>query len=140
MSYGDVKEVARDLTKLALNGSPYWRLLVTGVLALLIAFAAYAQNTHATKQELVALEKRRDDKLAAVIKPITDDIAEIKEQQAKNRLNDISGALLNARRDQCAAAREGRNARGWTERISELAQEYFELTRRTFDIPGCGEV
>lgn len=32
MRYGDLKEAAKDLARLTLNGSPRWRLLVMGCL------------------------------------------------------------------------------------------------------------
>ncbi len=126
MSYSDVKEVARDLTKLALNGSPYWRLAVTGCVMALSATALWGHYNYARAEEV-------DQKIESAVDPIRVDLTSIKIER-------LTDSILSAKRDQCDAVREGRAAQAWTKRIQELSSQYFKMVGRPFEMPTCGEV
>jgi hypothetical protein len=133
MNYSTAKEVARDLTKLALNGSPYWRVGVTVCVLVLGLSAGWGYLNYASADAV-------DDKNTKAIEPLKADVDSIKKRQAKDAINDVTASILNAKRDQCDATREGRNARAWTERLQELMDDYYSLSGKPFAMPTCQEV
>jgi hypothetical protein len=133
MGYSDVKEAARDITKLALNGSPYWRMGVTITVLVIGAAVIWGRYNYAYADDV-------ERKIEQAVAPIRSDIAQMKEEQQRRALADLTDFIMAARRDQCDAARDGRNASAWTKRLAELSDQYYRLAGRSFDIPGCSEV
>lgn len=133
MGYSDIKVIATDLTKAALNGSPYWRVLVTACVFTLSGVAVWGYLNLARSNEV-------SQQINSAIAPLQSDIEAIKERQKKDATNDVTTSIFNAKRDQCDATRDGRNARAWTERIQSLMTDYYLLTGKAFEMPTCQEV
>lgn len=125
MTYSTVKQFGSDLLKLTLNGSPRWRLLVMGSILALSGAAVYANQLYARKSEVDAVQR---------------EINEVQKEQFRSKVRDLTNDLLDARRDQCEAKREGRKAGAWQQHIEGLVYEYRKLTGFSFAMPDCEDV
>lgn len=118
MSYSTVKEAAKDLTKLALNGSPYWRVLVT-IFVLGLCFAtAWGYVNYARAGEVDSIK------------------ADVRDMKAIF----VAQSIITAKRNQCEAIANGRSAVAWTVRLQQLRDEYGRLTQKDFPLLDCSEV
>ncbi len=89
------------------------------------------------------MDIRRDAKLLAVTTEITNmkaTLDQIVRAQRVDRASSLVGQIFDAKRDQCEALAQNRNARVLTERLRSLQYEYSDLLGRTFDTPDCNEV
>lgn len=118
MSYSTVKEAAKDLTKLALNGSPKWRVGVTVFIVGLCFASMWGYVNYARASEVDSIK------------------ADVRDMKAIF----VAQSIITAKRNQCEAIANGRNAVAWTERLQQLRDEYGRLTAKEFPLLDCSEV
>jgi hypothetical protein len=69
-------------------------------------------------------------------------LTEILEGQSKARIRALDTQIVLLRTQQCAAS-QAKNAEVFTflrDRLVELKREYFDLTRRAYDMPNCDQL
>jgi hypothetical protein len=131
MPYDTIKEAAVGLTKLALNGSPYWRLAVTSCILGLCAFSVWGYYAYAHASEV-------DKKIAAAIGPVQQQVADLTEDTKEIVVELLASKIRDAAEARCKAA-PGDRERDNRE-IEALQRKYVKREGQRYDVPECDEL
>lgn len=141
MGYKDIKDAARDLTKAALNGSPYWRVGVTAAVAILAVAIGFVWYHKADAGEVQA-------QVTQALAPIKDDVKQIKQDVSEGKAERrniqellIGDKLLETRQNQCKALLSGDGGViFWTQKLRELKEKFLTAIGKPYETPTCREI
>lgn len=116
-----VKDIAAELFPPGLPRLVRWRLAMFASLMFIYGVLFWMHATHAK---------------AADVSEIAKSVSEIKATL-------LSKEIVDARIRQCAAINAGDtrgSARFWQERLQDLTDQYFKVTKREYPVPSCSEL
>lgn len=128
-----------------------WRLFVAGalwiggVLFLFLVPPLYgllpAEYDHvAWSEDVKEVVKQEVDPLKADVAAVKEETKEIKQKLDDQDEANLLQAILAAKKEQCAAEREGRSAEYWDSELAKLRARYEKITGRRDSVPtNCGK-
>jgi hypothetical protein len=131
MAYDTIKDAAVGLTKLALNGSPYWRVGVTMSVVVLAVFGAWGYHAYARAEDL-------DNRIAAAITPLQQQVADLSSDTKEIVTELLASKIRDAAEARCKAA-PGDRERDNRE-IEALQRRYMKREGQRYDIPACDQL
>jgi hypothetical protein len=131
MNYQDMKSVCKDLTKLALNGSPYWRVGTTVSILILISTAFWGYANYATADDVDRKIVAATDSVQQQIASLTDDTKEIILELMESKIREA--ALVRCQLPPGSRNRENSE-------IDKLQRRYLKREGRLYVIPACDEL
>lgn len=131
MGYQDVKAVAKDMAKLALNGSPYWRMGVTLSVLILGSLMSWGFSFYATAEDVDRKIKAAIDPVQKQVADLTDDTKEIVVELLESKIREA----VHVRCESPSGSRDRENRE-----IDKLQRQYHKREGRFYDVPECDEL